>query len=90
MNYHEELKATQRELTKLTARQLELQKQHQQQLYEREKHATWYQKLVGEPPLREDPEVTQTQLTELLSIKETIADLKRREGEFFKVILVYT
>jgi septal ring factor EnvC (AmiA/AmiB activator) len=55
-----ELKATQSKLETLAARQLELKKQHEKQLHERAKHATWYERLVGQPPLREDPEVTQT------------------------------
>jgi hypothetical protein len=70
MNQHndrEELKATQHELTKLAARQLELQKQ--QQLQEREKQKTMYQQLFGQQSLPEDPEVILTLILSLLQLK---------------------
>ena len=76
-----ELKLIQEKLDQLSTKQLELVQHYQQQVKSHEEHKTLYQLVFGQPPLPSDPK--------LEAINTQIADLKRREGEYFKVIQVH-
>jgi hypothetical protein len=78
MKPDEKLELIEQEIKQLSTKQLELVKANQQQVKTYEQQKTIYQQLFGQPPLPPDPE--------LEAINTLITDLKRREGEYFKVI----
>ena len=75
-----QLTKIQEKLEHLSAIQLELVKHHQQQIKSHEQQKTLYQQLFGQTPLPSNPELD--------AINTQIADLKFRQGEYFKVIQV--
>ena len=80
MKPEDKLELIQKKLEKLSQKQLEFEKSHQQRIKSHEEQKTLYQHLFGQPPLQPDPE--------LQSVKDEIARLDKREFEYMKVIQV--